>query len=168
MSKSFLFFILLFNASIFTLCQENKHQVFINGNIHRIDYYIGLGYAYSFKQHSIKGSINIGISTNIIQRTLASRNELAYQYDFLKAKKWNLGPSLQYGLIYYPIIQHKNIHWYQDVQFGYTFAYGDKIKLLQSALGGVIFENYKRQNLKAWGSIQAFSFQISLGLAYEW
>jgi len=160
-----LVFLLFFQTFNLLAQRSNTHvlpkKYSLSSSLQNEDIFISLGAYYNLrKSFSFELRYGVGVRRTFFQQTLFSKVDAVFCYNLFKFDLWSFGPSVQCSTLSLAPKLFKPIQRYYVAEVGYSFAFGKKIKGVQSSFIG--YRTTEFTSVKHLYSYIGYVFQLGL------
>ncbi len=132
-----------------------------------MDFFLTGNYFRQLQKLEYTAGFGIGINRTFFQKRFFPMIGISGSYYFLNRSKFQLGPTILFqGSVLKVNRQTKYLNYYNQLFAGYTFAFGNRLKVYQSTFYGVNFENYYSLFWDRYKMKNSFNFSVQIGLKY--
>lgn len=153
-----------------TVYFSGKHRVGLVFGMSRMDFFTGLNYSQS--SLNLPGlepfvSLEFGVNRTFFQSRLYPRLSIGIVYKALNRNKFSVGPAISYSYSILKVnLQSAHFHQWNEVYAGYKLSYGQKFKVTNMAVVGLMNERYFNQLTERTDGVNSIGFYFNLGLTY--
>lgn len=164
---------LLFGFLFFSILQisaqtEKIKFVGLKVQYNSLDLYVLTHYGHQYKKFEYNVGFGLGINRTFFQKKTLPIAGIAGSYYFLNKDRIQLGPTFLYQFSYLRFKgQDYMDQYYNQISVGYTFAFGNRLKVCQSTFYGFNLETYYSTFSKNNNTLNSFKFSAQIGLKYE-
>jgi len=151
------------NPGLFT----DKQQLGLVLGMTRMDFFTGISYSPSISKFEPFVSLEFGVNRTFFQSRLFPRFSIGTLYKAFTRNKFTVGPALSYSYSVLKInLLSDHFHQWNELYAGYKLSYGQKFKMTNMLLVGLMNERYFNQLSQTRDGVNSFGFYFNLGLSY--
>lgn len=156
--------------SIFKVSAQNERNSFVGASFqyNSLDFFLAINYSSQIRKFEFNGGLGVGINRTFFQQRLFPMIGISGSYYFLNRPKFQLGPTIIFQSSLLKVnSKTANLNYYNQLSGGYTFAFGNRLKVYQSIFYGFNFESYYSTFLNKYNTLKGYKFSAQIGLKYE-
>ncbi len=160
----FLFF------SILKISAQSEKIEFVGMSVqyNSLDLFVLTNYGHQYKKFEYNFGFGLGINRTFFQKKILPVAGIAGSYYFLNKDRIQLGPTLLYQFSYLRFKGQDNMdQYFNQISAGYTFVFGERLRVYQSTFYGVNLETYHSTYLNKYKTLNSLKFSAQIGLKYE-